>query len=173
MARRRSGRAVSRQKDQVWAVSLFQNTDIGSGVTAVLASLVDKTDWHASGSSSQRATLLRVRGWFSMRQETAAGVGAPGPVYLYVTNVDEDATVAIASNPNTYADEDILWTGGVQCPSLGDATVRSFTRDWILDIKAMRKIRSGQRIDLAVTNTTTQNVEFSGVIRSLVRIGGN
>ncbi len=173
MAHRSRARRVNRQKDQVWSVSLFADSDVAAGATVVMASIVDDSDWQAASISAQRATLLRIRGWFSMRQQTTVGVGSPGGVFMYATVVDEDATVAVADSANTYADEDILWTGGMQLPSLGDATARSYTKDFVLDIKSMRKIRTGQRVELIVTNDTTDVVEFSGVIRGLVRIGGN
>ncbi len=173
MARRRFRGVSRRNKDQIWSVSLFNDAVVGPGVTSNVASLVAKTDWEASSVSAQRATLLRIRGWFSMRQETTVGVGSSGAVYYYISLVDEDATVALGDNPNTYADEDILWTGGAFLPSLGDASARSYIKDWILDVKSMRKMRTGQVVDMAVTNTTANNIRLSGLIRSLVRMGGS
>jgi len=174
MGRRRTTRAVARRgpKNQVWAVSVFEQTNVPVATTALLAVLVAGSDWNSSNSSAERATLLRIRGWMSMRQETAAGVGTAGAIFLGIFVLDEDGTTPDMSTASTYADEDILWTGGVQLPSLGDATARSFTMDWIVDVKSMRRITNGQGIRLAVTNPTGSTCDFSGVFRSLVRKSG-
>ena len=175
MARRRGrSRAVrGGPKNQVWAVSVADDITNPSTTTTVLANLVAETDWASSGSSAEAATVLRVRGWLSMRQTAAAGVGSPGGIFMYIIKQDDDAVFPDGSAASTYADEDILWTGGVYVPSLGDLTVRSFIKDWVIDVKVMRKIRTGQNLALIATNTTTGAMQFSGVIRSLVRKGGN
>jgi len=170
MPRRRHSRAVTRgPKNQVWAVSVFEQTNVPVATTVLLGVLVAGSDWNSSNSSSERATLLRIRGWMSMRQETVAGVGTPGAIFFGIFVLDEDGTTPDMSTASTYADEDILWTGGVQLPSLGDASARSFTADWVVDVKAMRRITNGQGIRLAVTNPTGSTVDVSGTFRSLVR----
>jgi len=177
MARRSSrggGRSVRRgPKNQVWTNIVMDENNVLATTTAVLGIIVGDSDWAVSGSSSERATILRVRGWLSLRQETVVGVGSPGTLFLAIHLTDEDATVPDFSSPGTYAEEDVLWTGGVLLPSLGDATARSFNFNWMIDIKAMRKLRTGQTLNLVVTNGSGGTVDFSGVVRALVRRGGN
>ncbi len=174
MARRRFNRAVSRRnKNQVWTVSIVDDTTVAAAATAVLASIVAESDWETSTASAEKATCLRIRGWLSMRQGTVAGAGSSGGVFLYIVKQDDDAVFPAASSASTYAEEDILWLGGWSVGTLGDTTARTLVQDMIIDVKAMRRIRTGQNIALVASNTSGGDIVFEGVLRGLVRMGGS
>jgi len=91
---------------------------------------------------------------------------------MYMLKTDDDAPIVTASAASTYAEEDILWTGGTSFPD-APLDAPKPQKDWDLDVKAMRKIRSGESVDIIMTATTVNAVEVSGCVRSLLRLGGN
>jgi len=178
MARRRQLTRAARRgpKNQVWTVSLRDDFEITTGVTVIAFSIILDSDWERTSASSERATILRTRGWISIRPASAAGVQLDGTVFMYLTVQDDDATSVSAGLAATYADEDILWTGGVLFPPGSIVVQGGFvgsSKDILLDVKAMRKLRSGQTLELVVTNNMAGSIFLSGVIRSLLRMGGN
>ena len=172
---RRSGRVTrgSRRgpKNQIWTAILADDVSILTGTTSLFA-ITQDSDW-TRGQGQERATILRVRGWMSISARLGAGITGDGAVGALV-QLESDLAVA---PPNalliaSYVDTDILWTAGHQFPHAeGDMSLAAWDRD--VDIKAMRKIRAGQRLSMVVTSNLTNTVSISLVLRALVRVGGN
>ena len=171
MARRRRGTSSSRgPKNNRW-VNLVVEQDSFS-TTPVESNLVQKSDWQTSTAAFEKATLLRVRGWLSMSIDGTIATDATVFGMIYV--VDEDAGVQDASDPATYADEDILWTGGHYFGPGDTASIeRAQSYDTVIDIKSMRKIHTGMQVRLSLVTDVAVNCISSFAIRSLLRIGGN
>jgi len=176
VATRRPLRAASKvrgPKNNLWTVVLSNQVSVVSGAQT-RHQIVGSTDWlRGVVGGSERATILRVRGYVSFSPKILTGTIAGGAFLGYVTVVDED--VAIDASPllaSTYIDEDILWTRGESFPfeDAGDG-VRSV--NWDIDIKAMRKIRIGQELRFVWTNSSPGTVSVTLALRALLRIGGN
>jgi len=171
-ARRLTGRAVRGTKNQVWTVSLVFELQVVAAVPTIIFSPVTDPDWVRSNASAERATLLRMRGWMSVRGLSTTFSG--GAVMMYALLSDDDAPIVPADVANTYAEEDILWTGGTMLPDMpADASGVQPTRDWDIDVKSQRKFRAGEGVDFVMENNCANSIEVSGVIRALVRMGGN
>jgi len=175
MAKSSYRRAVRRgPKNQLWTVVVVVNSPVSVDADAAFASPVIDSDWVRSSAASEKATLLRMRGWWGARALSTTPTG--GAVYLYALLSDDDAPTVPADDPFTYAEEDILWTDGWVVP---DANIDmgaggqqpNITKP--IDVKAMRKIRSGQAVDFVVSNKADNSIEISCVIRALIRLGGN
>ncbi len=172
MSRRRgTRRSVSRgPKNNIWSVVLIDGVSVGSGITE--GDIVNAGDLQAPLTGFQRYTLLRIRGWLSIAHGIAALADQSVFMIIYVT--DADAGTQDPSDATTYTDEDILWTGGLQLAGYvaGAVTPQKGT-DINIDVKAMRKIDTSRDIRFAFTQTTNGDTLVSGVLRALVRKGGN
>jgi len=170
MARRRAaGRRSSGPKNNLWVALVVEQDPVST--TPIESNLVQKSDW-AIGASFERATILRVRGWISCSVDgtIATDVTLFGMIYL----VDEDAGVQDASIPATYADEDILWTGGHYFGPGDTASIeRAPSFDWDVDIKSMRKMNTGSQLRLSFVSDVAITVVTSFTLRTLLRLGGN
>ncbi len=170
MARSRIRRGASNRgpKNNVWSTVLIDENGTAAGITQTFPLVLDE-DW--SGASGQeRATILRIRGWLSFSNKTTTGVRPEGVFFAYITVQDEDAPAAAANLPSSYTDEDIMWTGGGLF-TVTDTNATGHVTDLLIDVKAMRKIRIGQVCRLVLTPSV--DVETSGVLRALLRKGGN
>ncbi len=158
MANRR-GRASRTKNNYVWSV-VSVNRAILTTVTS--ENLVQDSDWNPSGGQ-KRATIIAVRGYLMMR---AVGV-LVSDCHMYLGIMDED--VATSPDPAlaaTYVDEDIMWTGGF-CKSPGAQDARQlFHMD--INIKAKRKIRSGQELRLNSIGTNASELRLIGILRTLM-----
>ncbi len=171
MARRRRGFSARRgPKNQIWTVIVIE--DVAVANTAVDSIIVASSDW-SRGGSFEKATVLRTRRWLSISTSPTQTVKAGFFAAIYA--VDEDNTAVAAHLPALYSDEDVLWTGGFMIPA-GNATAveRPAAFNFDIDVKSMRKINNGQELRLAtVVGASGLTTRMSGVIRALVRIGGN
>jgi len=181
-SRRRSSRGASKgQKNQIWTVSLLDDFELTTGVTIAAFSPVIDTDWQrGTAPSFERATVMRMRGWFTVVQKLTAGLADDGTVFSYCLLHDEDATAPPGNISTSYTEEDILWTGGHLFGEVervitveGGSSIAESQWSEQFDVKAMRRIRSGQAIDLVFTNLLAGSVRISGCIRTLLRLGGN
>ena len=170
-SRRRFSRGASRgPKNQIWSVIVEDSVAVGTGATVSFA-IIQDTDW-ARITGQERATILRVRGWFSVSGRVVVGIVGDAAVAAYVSLHDDGVSPPNALLSASYTDEDVLWTGGYQFPlTATDTVLNPWTVD--LDVKAMRKIHAGQHLSLTITNNMTVGAEISGVQRALIRIGGN
>lgn len=180
MARGRRHRAVRRgMKNQLWTVSIVDEFELTTGLSTAIFSPVVDEDWQRASVSAEKCTVLRVRGWVSVVQELTAGVGGDGTVFAGMVLHDEEATTPNMSLVTSYGEEDLLWIGGhlfgpVERVITVEGGTTSLANQWHfdVDIKAMRKMRTGQAMDMVFTNLLPSSVEISGVLRALVRIGG-
>ena len=173
MARRRSSsRAVKRgPKNQVWTTIVNSIVAILSGATKTGTDIVAASDW-TTVAGAERATVLRVRGWFAATTKTTTGSFAGGSAFAYVAVYDKDDLSLDASLADTYAEEDIMATWGHVFPFVDSgAGIETWSQE--VDIKAMRKITSGQDLRFVATNLTPVTISMSLVLRALVRRGGN
>ena len=171
MAGRRRGvsRSATRgPKDQSWTTVLADDVVVADAASQAFNILQD-SDWK-TGSGAERATVLRVRGWLSVYNKTAEAARPAGSWFGYIHLIDEDALSPSAATSITYQDEDILWTGGGSFPAV-PATANSVISQLIVDVKSMRKVRSGQDLRLILTNSTGGTMQTSMVLRCLVRRG--
>ncbi len=176
MARRRSSSRARRSgsKNQVWTVVTGDSLVLATGVTTAIGQIVIDEDWVRTTVSSERATVLRVRGWLAIASRVTTGNVDEGSVAGYLTLADEAKTsFGSALTAASYGEADILWTGGTIFPAqpVDGAVVPQYHT--LVDVKAMRKIRSGQRLLLVLTNNMTAGVDVSFVLRALVRLGGS
>jgi len=171
MARRHANRAVSRRgpKNNLWTV-VKPSISLASGLTSEI-SIVQDSDWER-GASLEHATVLRVRGWMGMLTKIATGVSGTGVIFAYIAVQSEDAASDSAALVGTYADNDILWTGGWHLPFTEDLATQ-LAWNFTIDVKSMRKIHTGQELRLVVTNSNPGALAITGVVRALLRIGGN
>ncbi len=168
---RRSRRGFSRgPKNNIWTV--VQIEDLVISLTPFEANIVQPSEIQGAATSFQRFTLLRIRGWLSAAPNVV-NVAAGSFVWaIYVT--DEDAVVRGPLDTILYTDDDVLATGGVQFGISGAGAVeRNVGKTWDIDVKAMRKIDSGKEVRLTVESSVGNLTMISGVIRGLVRKGGN
>ncbi len=95
MARRGHSSRGSRRgpKNQVWTTILNRNVGILAGATKTGTDIVAPTDWTVVGGS-ERATIMRIRGWFAvtMQEPVLAFIG--GSAFAYVGLYDEDEVSA-------------------------------------------------------------------------------
>ena len=160
-------------KNNIWTVVLSDSTVVVAAAQTTHA-IVSSIDWQRGLiGGSERATILRVRGYVSYALKIGTGVRVGGNIMGYVTVVDEDIALdAPPSTASTYIDEDILWTRGaaVNRTEVGESVPIIY---WDMDIKAMRKIRIGQALRYVWVNNTGDSVEVTLVLRALLRAGGN
>jgi len=157
-------------KNNVWTVALEDEVVLAAGATLTF-DIVNRADWQRSGGANERATLMRVRGWLSVIHKISSGSIVLAPWFAYISIQDENAASSSASDVTTYADEDILWTGGgmFSFTDTGDAV--SHMQE--IDVKAMRRFNAGGEVRLVLTNSSIVAMSVTGVQRGLLRIGGN
>jgi len=170
MARRR-GRSVSRgPKNNIWTVVILDVVSITTSVTE--ANIVEPDDWQPSTSGFERATLLRIRGWLCAASIPTDVNAASLMAMIYVCDADDsvNSPSAVAS----YTKEDVLWSYGWSWPGANAASVEKPSSTTVMvDVKAMRKISSAQEVRLSVVGSDATTATVSGVLRALIRKGGN
>ncbi len=174
MARRRITRSVGGNREQSWIGVIAEDLTVDD-TPVVEVALVSGADWAAAAGLS-RATLLRIRGWFSLNVasdvETTEGTFFCG---VYVTDVDAPVLTVGTNDPasSSFFLEDILWTWGRRLPASNASAVTAQPSYWVdVDIHAMRKLTSDQQVRFAmVVGTPAIVVNVSSTMRSLVRSG--
>ena len=165
---RRITRSVRSKGALVWTTVLANGINMATGTTATM-DIIDDQDWTNVGGS-EKATCLRVRGWLSITIDAAAVLTGAEPVFLYVALFDQSAASPNADDPTTYTEEDILWTAGHMFPYSNISQTSPDSYDVNVDIKAMRKIRTGEQLRMVIRNPTGGLAyEFSGLLRALVK----
>ena len=168
MTRRvRRGRS-SGPKNNIWSV--VQMEDVSISTTPVDVVIMAPGEWQPAGSGFEHATLLRIRGWLSASKGTAVGVGS---LQMAIYVVDEDALTIGALTTALYAEEDVIWTGGVQFGASSASVEAPPSVPFNIDIKSMRKISSATDIRLTLESSVTGLCFVSGLMRALIRKGGN
>ncbi len=169
MARRRfSSRAVKKTGALIWTTLINSDVTILAGATKTGSDIVTDGDW-TNVAGQERATILRVRGWFSVAPIPVGVLTDSGPVFGYIGIFDRDELSASASLANTYAEEDIMTTFGHVFPYSNISQPSPDTWNEVVDVKAMRKIRAGQECRFVLTNQMSIDVDVSLVLRALVK----
>ncbi len=164
--RRRPGKTGP--KNQVWANVLLNGVAVDDS-PVIGSNIVQSSDW-ALGNAAERATLLRIRGALVVRKGVSL---AATEMMACIVVMDEDIASG-AVEPwliGTYADEDVLWTATIATPATGASD--GWSGHIPVDVKAMRRITSGQDVRILLQTNATVNVVVSGLLRGLVRKGGN
>ena len=160
----RSSRAKGKY---IWTVVFLEAFNVPA--TPVGADICIGTDF-AAHSGREGCTLMAIRGWLSFCAQAGTGQDV---LSAFIAVVDEDeSSVGASLDPalvGTYTDEDILWTGGF---SKGPATTDvgfgpTFTEQ--INIKARRKIHTGQEVRLQLT-TMNDEIQASGILRALLKV---
>jgi len=164
------GTRSSSLKNQVWTSVLLDTTVDDTPVVA--ADIVQRTDWEVTGSA-EKATLMRVRGWLSFAVQ-----GKTDPLtqalFMGIVVINEDAFPANPDTVTFYTSEDVLWTYGIQfAGGLSTATETPTSYQVPVDVKSMRRIGNNQDVRLVMLGTTARVILVAGVLRALVRRGGN
>jgi len=172
VSNRRSGfrgsRSTKERGQNVWTTVLSAQSSIATGVT-IERDIVADSDWSTTAGTS-RATLMRIRGYFSVIHKLTTGSFADAPVLAYIAIFDEDETSPAATDVNTYSDEDVIWTAGHLFAFADTGTVGP-TWQQEIDVKAQRKIKNGQEVRLVITNAASISVSVTLVVRALLRRG--
>ena len=157
-------------KNQVWTTVLREDDIILSAATQS-SDIVTTSDWSAVGGL-ERATVMRVRGWLSCSFKPTTGSFGGAGVFCYMSTFDDSETSPSGSVVQTYSEEDILGTWGWHSPFIDTGTAPT---SWIqtIDVKAMRKIKTGKELRFVITNEGAAILHVSLVLRALVRRGGN
>jgi len=157
-------------KDQVWTALLLNGVAVDDN-PAISRDIVTAADW-AVGGGFERGTILRVRGWLICQPPIAV----PSTLFMTVGLQDKDLVVGFAQPvvAATYIDEDIMWSAG-QSVAVTAAANDLWVPPLIVDIKTMRKITAADdlRLTMQTTGPAAANWSVSGVLRALVRRGGN
>jgi len=174
MARRRFGHRGARTlKNNVWT-SVVGNEILVSSLGASELDIVTEADW-AGGSPGQRATLLTIRGWLSICGQVDTATKVTGSVFWYIGLMDQDIAVGKgAQTADTYVDEDILTTGGHQFEAIpGTGTGSRNTFDVEINVKTKRTFNANTDVRFVLANRTGDGIEYTAVLRALLRKGGN
>jgi len=164
----RRPRGAPKRHDQMWTVLVIENQAFGPA-PAVQLDLCDGADW-AAGTGFERATLLRIRGWLVLNSSIdTAGSAA----FMTISKVDENDPAAQGSptDPVTYVDEDVLWTGGAGTTVLSAVAPDMRAERFDVDVKAMRRMTLADDIRISFETTGADLWLVNGVLRCLVRRG--
>ena len=169
MASRRTRRSFSRKGGYIWTNVKLSSEAVSNTVNSL--NIVDSSEFSITGSQKM-VTLMAIRGWLSATKVVASG----GTVLFgLVASVDEDISATAAElDPaisSTYTDEDILWTFGCELPDWSTAS-QAGGGIWHqeVNIKARRKLKTGQDIRIVYTNTLGSRVLLSGILRALLKV---
>ena len=167
MARRFARRGTKTKHNNVWTAVVIE--DVLVTTTTLLASIVTPDEWQASSSGFKHGTLLRIRGWLSLARNEA--VDASGTTFMAIYVEDQETAQSDPSLVTTYNEEDVLWSAGVILAAKAAASVEQApSHQFIVDVKAMRRIDSGQAVKLVLVSSTVNLLRVSGVLRGLVRV---
>ena len=159
MAKSRHTRSFSSGgKNYMWAAAR-----IGRNIPTTTSRdlLVADSDWNVTGGSKS-CTIIAMRGYLSFRSLGTT----TGDAKWYIGKLDKDATAADPDVVDTYVEEDIMYTGGLN-KGAGAVDAVQLHHEFI-DVKAKRRIKSGTDIILASSALVTTQVRMDGIIRTLL-----
>jgi len=168
MSRRNQNRArtSSAQRNKVWT-ALSLEEDLVT-ITPQADNLVEEADW-SNVAGMEHATLLAIRGWICA---TFASAANPVSLMQALIMIDDEIPPADTSprDVGIYVNEQILWTGGVAYPKLRSDVGNGFSTVWDINVKAKRKITSGDAIRYIRGANIDNNVEVNCVLRALLLV---
>ena len=172
MARRTATtfRSSRRHGNFIWSAILLDQ--VSFTVAAQGLALVVSADYALAASQGQ-ATLMAIRGWLSLSNGSSTNRES---LYMAIVKKDEDESpTGLSMDPGIaefYTKEDILWTAGWLNPAFQTAAGERSQYHEILNIKAKRKLKSGQDISLQfASNGGAPTSQLSGVLRALIKVG--
>jgi len=159
----------------IWCASSSSGFNIGDGGSGSFP-VVDVENDVNPGSGQAECTLLRIRGWIdiNLTQNDVAGIFLiMGGVTVH--EVDNPIDPPDWRNVDTYTREDVLWTfgGSLRQQSIVPTdTIRGLHFD--VDVKAKRKLKSGQIVHVSMTADTPTGeggeVQVFGAVRALCKL---
>jgi len=169
----RSSRRFSRgKKDYIWATTRVDQPVLDDE-TLFITTLVAPSDWVASSTGFERATIVAIRGWLCVSQ-LASGTNNDGTILaMYIAK--NASTAASAFSPlaaSSYDTTDVMWCDGASMLAsvAGDRShPESVTRQ--LNVKAKRKIDSSEVLQLVSAmdiDTASPTALVSGIVRVLI-----
>jgi len=172
-AMRRSSKRFSRNgREHIWCSANSNNFAVAAGGILDFKVVEMVTDM-VVGSSQAHATFVRLRGSFSWCPVDTAVV-APMSLLAYCGVFDDDEIPPDPNSISTYSDEDILWTyagqavvNGGTAPATTSGKVLTMGSDVQVDIKAKRKLRTGQTLHI-VMGPTNAAMRVSAIFRGLI-----
>ena len=158
-------------KNNVWTVLVLEDQAVDNAV--IEGDIVNNTELEPAASGLQRYTLLRIRGWLSVSRDPVLTTDVTLFMAIYLT--DLNAGTVDASNATKYTEEDVIWTAGVNFAGAGAGAVEvAPPARFDVDVKAMRRFTSGSDVRITfIGNQAASGLLVSGVMRALVRKGGN
>ncbi len=145
--------------------------ELATSPTGIGALIVDSTDFTTAAGRSE-VTLVGIRGWLSI---ATSNTSSPDTLYMSIVKKDQDeSSTAAPMNPSAllhYIDEDILWTAGFLSPALQTAAgIRPGLGYLEVNVKAKRKLATGQDISLQIASSAGSAQTVSGVLRAVMLI---
>ena len=158
-------------KNQIWTVILLNEVVLADGGQQH-SNIVQQSDWSSTGG--ERATVLTIRGWLSVSFTNDVSVASnEGSVFWYIGVIGDGIVTPLSPlAANTYIRPSILTTAGhlAEAVPIGG---RANSKSWDINVKTMRTIKASETIALVLSNESDRTINTSGVIRALVRKGGN
>jgi len=175
---RRRGRvrtSVRSNKNQIWVSTIFEAVSFDDS-PVIDTNILTGSQWQSEVGLT-RATVMSIRGWLSLSYDSTQAVANRAYMLFYLTDTDTPILLAGTNGPADALGyiEDVMWTGGWQVPIGKAGSIEQSTgKEFELQIKTMRRVTSDQVIRLALAaGTGGSNFLLSGVVRVLVRRGGN
>ena len=173
MSRSRSFRGARRSsgpKNNIWTSVLAAGSSIAAAAIPNF-NIVQGTDWERSAAGKEIGTLLSIRGYLTVQNQLIDEALGSGQLMAYIGKFDAGEGVINPGVVGTYVAEDILWTGGKAMPAVAAA---DHWDGWHVEfnVKAMRRISSGEEIRLVIANQSANAVQATMVIRGLIRASG-
>jgi len=176
MARRLASRS-SRRNDKtgyVWAATSTAGIALdGSGADSAVFPILTVASDVGNGVGQAQCTLLRIRGYIDI--VTTEGLDAGLSVFMGGIFVQDDSIAILAdwTQIATYTQEDVLWTFGSQCfASTALTTEHEWGRHFEIDVRAKRRLRSGESVHLSINSFASGNgpdMNVMGAIRALAK----
>jgi len=151
-------------KNKVWVATLIGQTITTSTVAINLVA----DDDYFGGTGQAHATIIGMRGWLAI---TPVLPGS-GDIIGYIGVTDENVPSGDPSVAASYVNEDIMFTFG---QSAMNEAVAGFNESVVMQInvKAKRKIRTGEDCRIPMISTTVNGWRVAGVIRTLLLLNNS
>jgi len=161
---RRSRKFSNGGKNYVWVAARIRQ-DISTVVQSDL--IVTATDWSV-GSAQRSATIIAMRGWLSFANEGILST----TMAMYIDVADADTPSLDPNDVDTYIEASIMWTHGM-FKSAGAISGIVQLADRVIDVKAKRKITSGDNCRLITSASVVDEIQVFGIIRTLLLLNNS
>ena len=161
MARRRRT-AFRRQGQYIWTSAIINNEDVLA--TTLTTPIVNDADFGDAGA--RNITLMGIRGWISVSD---SALTASSGYFAGILMIDEDVGATSAqqamNDANVLVNEDILSTW---CLQMTDGGAHRTVFD--VNVKARRKLKTGQEIRFSHIAGAALRAEVSAVFRAVLKV---